>query len=269
MAIRVPVNNPRITQGFGANPAYYKQFGQKGHNGIDYGQNTGTTIYAAESGTIYFEGFGQNNAWLGAVAGISVLIDHGKFYTGYAHMQNTVINRGQKVSKGQVIGYVGATGTATGPHLHFEVLPKPVNINNGYYGRTNPAPYFLEENKTVDKNDLNYIYQYGPLGRKRGAGEGEDVYLGKTASFVINDHANSAEGKARAKAIADAFKRPETVVKEVVVTKEVPVEVEKIVEVEVEVIVEKEVIKEVNTNDDDRTFGDLFMSAMAKLFRIK
>lgn len=144
MALKVPVNNPNVTQPFGANPAYYAQFGQKGHNGIDYGQNAGTVVYASEAGTIHFEGWGQNNLWLGQVAGISVLIDHGTFYTGYAHLQKTIVSKGQKVTKGQVIGYVGATGTATGPHLHFEVLPKPVNINNGYYGRTNPAPYFKE-----------------------------------------------------------------------------------------------------------------------------
>jgi uncharacterized protein YggE len=121
----------------------------------------------------------------------------------------------------------------------------------------------------VDSNDLNHIYQYGPLGRARSAGEGEDVYLGKTAAFVIADHRNSAEGKARAKAVADAFARPQTVVKEIVVTKEVPVEVEKIVEVPVEVVVEKEVIKEVVKGDDERTFGDLFMAAINKLFKLK
>ena len=132
MSIRVPLDNPRITQGFGVNAAYYKQFGQNGHNGIDYGAPTGTPIFAAQSGTVHFEGWGANNGWLGGVAGIAVLIDHGDFYTGYAHLNSTLISRGQKVTKGQLIGYVGATGTATGPHLHFEVLPKPVNINNGF-----------------------------------------------------------------------------------------------------------------------------------------
>jgi hypothetical protein len=271
MAIRVPLDNPRVTQGFGVNAAYYKQFGQQGHNGIDYGANTGTPIFAAESGTIYFEGYGQNNAWLGAVAGISALIDHGDFYTGYAHMTSTVISKGQKVAKGQVIGYVGATGTASGPHLHFEVLPKPVNIKNGYYGRTNPAPYFVEENKTVDANDLNHIYQYGPLARTRAAGEGENVYLGKTAAFVIADHRNSTEGKNRAASVAEAFKRPQTITKEVIkqVIVELPVEVikEVIKEVPVEKIVT--VVKEVPIGFDQLSLGELLIAAFQKLLKIK
>lgn len=54
--------------------------------------------------------------------------------------------------------------------------------------------------QVVDKEDLDRIYQYGPLGRLRGAGEGENVYLGKKASFVIQDHANSKEAKDRAAA---------------------------------------------------------------------
>ena len=275
MSIRVPLDNPRITQGFGVNAAYYKQFGQNGHNGIDYGAPTGTPIFAAQSGTVHFEGWGSNNAWLGGVAGIAVLIDHGAFYTGYAHLSSTIISKGQRVERGQLIGYVGATGTATGPHLHFEVLPKPVNINNGFYGRTNPNPYFTEERKVVNESDLTAIYRYGVLSRARSAKEGSDVYIGKTAEFVLKDHANSVEGRTklasragRDKAINDLTVANTKLTQELLakpttveVIKEIPVEVIK------EVTVEK--IVEVVKSDNDRSIGDLLSAVWAKLFRIK
>jgi murein DD-endopeptidase MepM/ murein hydrolase activator NlpD len=75
------------------------------------------------------------------MAGICVLVKHGDKYTGYAHLSRTVINNGQQVSKGQLIGYSGATGAASGPHLHFEVLPLNPNFGNGYAGRVDPVPF--------------------------------------------------------------------------------------------------------------------------------
>jgi murein DD-endopeptidase MepM/ murein hydrolase activator NlpD len=126
--MQYPVKNPRVTQ----------NFGNKGHNGIDFGCSTGTPVYAAESGTIYFEGWGENSSWMLSRAGICILIDHGNQYTGYAHLQNTVINKGQRVVKGQLIGHSDSTGSVTGPHLHFEVIGKPPIWSNGYSGRVKP-----------------------------------------------------------------------------------------------------------------------------------
>lgn len=130
--LRVPVDGaPRVTRGFGG----------AGHNGVDYAVGTGTPVYAAESGTVTFEGFGQNNSWMRSEAGICVLIKHDDKYTGYAHMSRTVINNGQQVNKGQLIGYSGSTGMSSGPHLHFEVLPLNPNFSNGFAGRVDPAPF--------------------------------------------------------------------------------------------------------------------------------
>jgi murein DD-endopeptidase MepM/ murein hydrolase activator NlpD len=128
--LRVPLDgSPSISRGFG-----------NGHNGIDYAVGSGTPVYAADAGTVTFEGWGQNNSWMTGMAGICVLLRHGDKYTGYAHLSRTVINGGQQVSKGQLIGYSGATGDATGPHLHFEVLPLSPDFGNGYAGRIDPAP---------------------------------------------------------------------------------------------------------------------------------
>jgi murein DD-endopeptidase MepM/ murein hydrolase activator NlpD len=129
--LRVPLDGaPAINRGFG-----------NGHNGIDYAAASGTPVYAADAGTVTFEGWGQNNSWMTGMAGICVLLKHGDKYTGYAHLSRTVIDSGQQVSKGQLIGYSGATGAATGPHLHFEVLPINPSFGNGYAGRIDPAQF--------------------------------------------------------------------------------------------------------------------------------
>lgn len=193
-----PVNSP-VSQTFGENPAYYKQFGQLGHNGTDYACAVNTPIKAAADGTVFFEGQGVNNGWMGSPAGICVILDHGDIYTGYAHLSSTIINKGQTVTQGQIIGYSGATGAATGAHLHHEYIGKPPQINNGYYGRVNPTLVDLGNTggtSMTDRATLDLIYA-GVLGRARGAGEGEDVYLNKDTNWVIKDIYNSAEANTR------------------------------------------------------------------------
>ena len=120
-----------------------RYFGGSGHNGIDLRATSNTPVYAAADGVISFEGWGQNHSWMTSMAGISVLIWHPSLniYTGYAHLNSTIINNGQTVTRGQLIGYSGSTGNSTGPHLHFEVLPRNPNFSNGYSGRIDPLPY--------------------------------------------------------------------------------------------------------------------------------
>lgn len=134
----------RITQGFRANPAWYRRIvGQKGHNGIDYGSSYGTPVKATADGTVVFEGFGQRHPWMGGVAGLCILLKHRKAYSGYCHLSRTIVNNGQKVKRGQVIGYTGNTGKVTGPHLHFETFPLNPDFANGFYGRVDPATFKL------------------------------------------------------------------------------------------------------------------------------
>lgn len=145
MALWYPLDNPRVTGEFGNSPEFYAQFGQLGHNGIDYGYvGIGTPVYAADNGIVDFEGWGQNHSWMGSIAGICVLIRHNWGYTGYAHLNSTVVNRGQAIDRGQLLGYTGQTGVGTGAHLHFETLPANPNFSNGYAGRVNPNNYGLE-----------------------------------------------------------------------------------------------------------------------------
>jgi len=190
MSFRWPVDNVNITQGFGGNAAYYKQFGQIGHNGIDIGVGTGTPVYAADEGVIYFEGWGQNHSWLGSPAGIAVLIDNGGVYSGYAHLMSTVVNKGQHVNKGQLIGYSDSTGAATGPHVHFEALPKAPNFQNGYAGRINPTPYIETTQTSQGGNSLmtpNFVRRTYWLVQGRDPSQGEvDFHVSKSSpeSFI-------------------------------------------------------------------------------------
>ena len=84
------------------------------HAGIDIDAGYGARIVAAKAGTVILAG------WNGGY-GNCVIIDHGgSFTTLYAHQSKMLVSEGQRVSQGQLIGYVGGTGNVTGPHLHFE-----------------------------------------------------------------------------------------------------------------------------------------------------
>ncbi|MEV1287599.1 M23 family metallopeptidase [Micromonospora sp. NPDC049679] len=86
------------------------------HAGVDLALAEDTPIQAAGAGTVL------NAGWLYTGYGNSVLIDHGDgVLTHYAHMNKTAVTKGQTVGAGDLIGYEGATGDSTGPHLHFEV----------------------------------------------------------------------------------------------------------------------------------------------------
>ncbi|MEI8084222.1 MAG: M23 family metallopeptidase, partial [Actinomycetes bacterium] len=85
------------------------------HTGDDIGAPSGTPIRAAASGTVV-------STDSGGAYGNNTLISHGGgLATMYAHQSRFAVRPGQKVTQGQIIGYVGSTGWSTGPHLHFEV----------------------------------------------------------------------------------------------------------------------------------------------------
>ena len=112
--IRMPIPYARLSSKFGArhHPVLGKM---RMHKGVDYAATTGTPIMAAGDAKVQF--VGQQRGY-----GNVVILDHGKGHTTlYAHMSRFgKIRKGQSVSQGTVIGYVGSTGLATGPHLHYE-----------------------------------------------------------------------------------------------------------------------------------------------------
>jgi murein DD-endopeptidase MepM/ murein hydrolase activator NlpD len=92
------------------------------HPGIDIANDVGTPEHAADAGQVVFAGWGSY--------GIYVEIDHGNgFHTIYGHMSRALVRTGQIVLRGQLIGLMGMTGRATGPHLHFEIRYQGVPQN--------------------------------------------------------------------------------------------------------------------------------------------
>jgi murein DD-endopeptidase MepM/ murein hydrolase activator NlpD len=93
------------------------------HTGLDFCGQTGTDIYAAAAGVVVF-------AEATTVHGNATVIDHGwGVYTAYAHQSEILVNVGDHVEKGQLIGRVGATGRVSGPHLHWEVIVGGVQVD--------------------------------------------------------------------------------------------------------------------------------------------
>ena len=127
----------RMASGFGyrIDPIYKTR---KFHAGMDFSAKTGTPIYATGDGKVFKvskskRGYGNH-----------VVIDHGYGYkTLYAHMSKTAVKRNQKVSRGDVIGFVGNTGKSVAPHLHYEVHKdgKKINPVNFYYNDLNAEEY--------------------------------------------------------------------------------------------------------------------------------
>jgi len=114
--LRAPLDFTRISSVFNPRRLHPLSGIIRAHKGVDYAAPTGTPIWAAGDGRIEFAGRkgGYGNA---------VIIDHGRGITTlYGHMSrfNKSARSGSKVSQGEIIGYVGSTGAATGPHLHYE-----------------------------------------------------------------------------------------------------------------------------------------------------
>ena len=125
-----PVSNQdlnRIASGFGyrIDPVYKTV---KMHAGLDFAAPTGTPIYATANGTVTTAG-NKGNGY-----GNHVIIKHGYGYeTLYGHMVKVKSRAGQKVTRGEIIGWVGSTGKSTGPHCHYEVHKNGNKIDPVYF----------------------------------------------------------------------------------------------------------------------------------------
>jgi len=122
--IRMPIPYARVTSGFTTARKHPILGKTRAHQGVDYGAGSGTPIMAAGDARVQFVG------WKGGY-GRTVVLDHGRGYTTlYAHMSRFgKFKVGQRVPQGSVIGYVGSTGLATGPHLHYEFRVNGVHRN--------------------------------------------------------------------------------------------------------------------------------------------
>ena len=123
------------------------------HKGMDFTASRGTPIFATGNGIVKradnrASGYGKH-----------IRIDHGFGYVSlYAHLSKYNVKRGQKVNRGDIIGYVGNTGRSAGPHLHYEIIKDGSKINplNFYYGNLSPQEFDKllnianQENQSLD-----------------------------------------------------------------------------------------------------------------------
>ena len=148
-----PISNKdlgRMASGFGyrIHPIYKTA---RMHTGVDFTAPVGTEIYVTGNGKV------ESIESTGRGYGNNVVIDHGYGYkTLYAHLSKIVVKRGQKLVRGDLIGYVGSTGTSTAPHLHYEVIKNGVKINpiNFFFNDLSPAEYekMLEMSQQVNQS---------------------------------------------------------------------------------------------------------------------
>jgi murein DD-endopeptidase MepM/ murein hydrolase activator NlpD len=121
--LRNPLDVFRISSNFNLRRRHPILNTIRAHKGTDYAAPTGTPVRATSDGTVTWA------ARNGSFGNLIVVKHSGGFETKYAHLSRYAVKRGQRVRQGQVIGYVGATGGATGPHLHYEFLMGGVHKN--------------------------------------------------------------------------------------------------------------------------------------------
>jgi len=146
-----PIKNKDLTRmasGFGYRTDPFTKKRRK-HWGMDFTAKKGVPIYATGNGVIKradnrSSGYGKH-----------IRIDHGFGYVSlYAHLSKYNVRRGQKVKRGDIIGYVGNTGRSVGPHLHYEILKnnKKINPLNFYYGNLSQKEFDALVNQAKQEN---------------------------------------------------------------------------------------------------------------------
>lgn len=122
--IRTPLNFTRISSKFTTNRYHPVLKRWRSHKGVDYAAPTGTPVWATGDGVVHI--IGRQRGY-----GKVIYIKHGKYMTVYGHLSafKRGLKKGDRVKQNQVIGYVGQTGLATGPHLHYEFRINGSHVN--------------------------------------------------------------------------------------------------------------------------------------------
>ena len=121
--LKAPLKFTRISSGYSLHRLHPVHGTVRPHTGVDYAAPTGTPVMSIGDGTVISVGWGGGG-------GKTIKIRHNSVYTtAYLHLSRYAVKAGQRVSQGQVIGYVGMTGTATGPHLDFRVWKNGSPVN--------------------------------------------------------------------------------------------------------------------------------------------
>lgn len=126
---RTPLDDYRMSSNYGLR-THPVLGGLRGHKGIDMASPSGTPIYATADGLV------SKAEWYSSYGNFISIGHGGELETRYAHLSRIAVASGQRVRKGDLIGYVGSTGRSTGPHLHYEVRVAGQAVD--------PTPYMTE-----------------------------------------------------------------------------------------------------------------------------
>jgi murein DD-endopeptidase MepM/ murein hydrolase activator NlpD len=155
--LRAPLNFSYISSNF--NPKRFHPILKriKAHNGIDYRAPRGTPVYAAGDGKVIRSDYNQYN-------GHHVFIQHANsIVTKYLHFTNRTVKQGDRVRQGEVIGYVGATGLAEAPHLHYEFVVNGAHRNPRTVSLPTVAPLVGEQLSGFQAHAAPYLSQLNRL----------------------------------------------------------------------------------------------------------
>ena len=177
--LRTPLDIFRISSGFNLRRKHPIHKKIKAHRGVDYAAPRGTPVYSAGDGKVIAAGYSKAN-------GNYVFVQHGQTYiTKYLHLNKKKVRKGQSVRQRQLIGTVGSTGYATGPHLHYEFLVNGVHRN--------PRTVKLPQANPIPKAEL-MAFQTAtqPMLRQLAQHGGTSTFAGSEAAADINSGTSSA-----------------------------------------------------------------------------
>ncbi len=154
LRLRYPFDGePNMTGGFGETPeeahlnSANRSFEVKAHDGVDFGVAENTSIVAVDQGVVIEYPKKLSDY------GTTIVLQHSWGRSFYGHLNSAKVRLGQTVKKGEIIGLSGNTGLSTGPHLHFGIELSGSDVNNGYLGKTDPAPYLSQRHNFADSRN--------------------------------------------------------------------------------------------------------------------
>ena len=159
MFVLKPLGGNRITSHFSRQRFHPIHKKQRPHLGTDYGASTGTLVWTTARGEVAYAG------WKGGYGKLVEIIHANGYRTRYAHLSKIAVRRGQLVQQKESIGKVGATGLATGPHLHYEIIKDGHHINPEHINRGSAVPSLADDllPDFVHKRDaLLHVLALGP-----------------------------------------------------------------------------------------------------------
>ena len=172
--LKSPMKFSRVSSGFSKRRFHPVLKKWRAHKGVDYAAATGTPIRTTANGKVTF--VGRKGGY-----GRTVIINHaGRYSTLYAHMSryNKSIRSGSYVKQGQTIGYVGSSGLATGPHLHYEFRVNGVHQNSLTYKTPKSTPVLKKDMASFKSLAATQLAMMKPSSEKEsltGIGQGTQI----------------------------------------------------------------------------------------------